>query len=200
MNGEIRALMAGADSLERSGRTAAAADLYTQLGVDLYGTPEGAEASRRAIALDQRPDVIAYRKRAADLVAEEHARAAAFGEIVLKMQKGDTPKAQKIVDKIGIPELLHLKTDGDSLEKSYAKRMLAYEAAYLGYYEPKNFMDRKQGVQAATLLEVFAAIAPWSTEQCEVLDQARALMNEKARAAAPTCPAPAAKPAANGSR
>jgi predicted esterase len=189
MSAHVRSMIRNADSLERIGKVAASADAFAQLAVALQGSTEGADAERRARALEARRDVIALREKQAKLADEEHKRSQGLNSAMRDIQQGvGTTDPAKIVKSLGIPELRRLAVQGDSLERPFAARVLALDAVFLGFYEPRGYLEQKQPARAIAVLEVYAAIAPWSAQQCAFLAQARALMSPAERAGAPECP------------
>jgi predicted esterase len=193
MSAQIASMIRAADSLERIGRMAAAADAFAQIAVALQGSREGADAERRARMLEERKDVIALREKQAKLADEEHKRSQDLNTALGDIKRGGDP--EKLVKQLGIADLKTMAARGDSLERPYAARVLALDAVFMGFYEPRGYLERKEPAHAVAALRVYAAIAPWNPQQCEFLSQARAMMSETERTGAPACPNPETGPA-----
>jgi predicted esterase len=185
---QIREQMLSADSLERQGHVAAAADAFAQLSVGLKSRPEAAEATLRSRALDARPDVRAIRRREDQLAAEELSRAVKLSQVLVEIRRGDpSVDAGELVRRHEFPRLKRLAAEGDSLERPFASRVLAFAAVSLGFYEPQRYLELGQPGRAVTALKVLAGISPWNAQQCAILARARALMTEAERQSVPSC-------------
>jgi hypothetical protein len=185
---EIRTESRHVDDLERRGELVAAADAFAQLALTLRDRPEAHEAQRRARVLDGRADVRGVRQRLSDLASQEVVRAGGLTAAVVALRQTDnraTP--DEVIRRLEIPRLKQLETQGDSLERPFARRVLASMSSALGFYEPRRYLELHQPARAVMVLKVAAAIGQWSGQQCEFLVQARALMPVAERASVPVC-------------
>ena len=187
---EIGSRWQEADSLEEVGQPARAADRLAELALTLAGRPDAERAARRARDLEQRALVSAFRDRAAELARDEGARVQAVGAVLVDVRRADRRvDPEELVRRLDVARLKRLAAEGDSLERPFAERVLAFEAVYLGFYEPRRYLARQQSDRAVASLQAYAAIAPWGPAQCAFLAEARAEMREAERASAPSCPA-----------
>ncbi len=156
-----------ADSLATAGRILDAAERYDELDALVGTRPFGATIHARSQELAANPAVIAERKLVADLDARYAERKSEtelyFAQLHIK------PKGrEEIIRDLDINGLMKTVAEGDSLEKQWAGRVLALLQVSLGFYEPRAYLAQNRPLQAIAMLETFAAIAPWSTGQCEM--------------------------------
>jgi predicted esterase len=186
---EIGARWHEVDSLEQAGQPARAADRLAELALTLAGRPEADRAARRAHDLEQRAEVSAFRDRAAELAKEEGARVQAVGSVLVDVRRADRRvDPEELVRRLDVAGLKRLAAEGDSLQRPVAERVLAFEAVYLGFYEPRRYLERQQPGRAVAALEAYRAMAPWGPQHCAFLAEARSALPEAERPAVPVCP------------
>jgi predicted esterase len=156
-----------ADSLATAGRILDAAEQYDQLDALVGARSNGATIHARARELAENAAVIGASKRLADLDASFLDRKAET-ELYLAQLRIKPKSREEIIRDLDINELLKTAAESDSLEKQWAGRVLALLQVSLGFYEPRAYLAQNRPLQAIAMLEVFAAIAPWSTGQCEM--------------------------------
>lgn len=178
-----------ADSLETGGQVFLAAEALAALSNAVVGRPEQPELVKRATAMATRPAVVEMRRRLSELDVRDVERGQRLSATLADIRR-DPKRAnpQDIVKRIDIAELKRLSTRGDSIERPWAQRVLARTQVFLGFYEPRYYLDQRQPAGALAMLEAVAAITPWGQQHCALIAQAVALMSEAERAKAPGCP------------
>jgi len=178
-----------ADSLEAAGHVFMAAEALAALSNAIVGRREHAEAVKRTTAMAARPAVVEMRRRLAELDVRDLERGQRLSATLADIRR-DPKRAnpQDIVRRLDIAELKRLSTQGDSIERPWAQRVLARTQVFLGFYEPRYYLDQRQPIGAVAMLEAVASISPLGPQHCALLAQAAALMSESERAKLPACP------------
>ena len=189
MTRQVQSEIQYADSLEAGGRVFQAAEAMADLATSIGGRREEADVAKRATVLNSNPAVVAMRKRIADLDARDFARSQRLSATLADVRRDPQhANAQDLVKRLEIAELKRLSAQGDSIERPWADRVLARTQAFLGFYEPRSYLEQRQPAGAVVMLQAFTSIAPWNPQHCAFLAQAAALMTEADRAKVPSCP------------
>ncbi len=177
-----------ADSLEKSGQWMLAADAFSEISRIIARRSEAAGVSQRVRELDERPAVAAIRRRLQELARQELLRVARTDGVLSEFRKSDHPdNAEVLGQRLDIASLKQLSVEGDSLQRPWASRLIAHDAVFLGFYEPRHFLEIRQPARAVTLLQAYAMIAPWSPQHCAMLLEAAKQMPVEERARAARC-------------
>ena len=186
---QVQSEMRYADSLEAAGHVFFAAEAIAALSNAIVGRREQLEVLKRATAMAARPAVVEMRRRLAALDVRDLERGQRLSATLADIRR-DPKRAnpQDIVKRLDIAELKRLSTQGDSIERPWAQRVLARTQVFLGFYEPRYYIDQRQPAGAVAMLQAVAAITPWGPQHCALLGQAVALMSEAERTKAPACP------------
>jgi hypothetical protein len=177
------------DSLEARGQALLAADALANLASAIEGRREQPEVAKRAASLESRPVVVELRRRLADLDSRDFARSQRLSATLAEVRRDpQRARSQDIVKRLDIVELKRIAVQGDSIERPWAERVLTRTQAYLGFYEPRYYIEQRKPAGAVAMLQALTAIAPWGPQHCALLAQAVALMTDADRAKAPTCP------------
>jgi len=177
------------DSLEANGRVFFAAEALANFANGIGGRREQAELSRRTALLASRPSVVEMRRRLAELDNRDIERGQRLSATLADVRRNPRrATADDITRRLDIPELKRLAMQGDSIERPWAERVLARTQVFLGFYEPRYYIDQREPAGAVAMLQALKAIAPWGSQHCALLAQAVALMADVERAKAPTCP------------
>jgi predicted esterase len=175
--------------LEARGQWLMAADEWQELSLAYAGWPVAAIAKARADSLNDQRSVLTMRKRLGELDTRFSDRNAAMLEALGKVRsdpKVGDPAA--LAKSLKLDELKRLAASGDSLERPWATRMLASTQAFLGFYEPRQYLEAKEPVRAVLMLETLRLVAPWTPQHCAFLRQAAAMTREELRGSLPVCP------------
>ena len=178
-----------ADSLESAGHVFNAAEALAALSNAIVGRREHPEVVTRTTAMAARPAVVEMRRRLAELDVRDLERGQRLSATLADIRR-DPKRAnpQDIIRRLDIAELKRFSTQGDSIERPWAQRVLARTQVFLGFYEPRYYLDQRQPIGAVAMLEAVASISPLGPQHCALLAQAAALMSESERAKLPACP------------
>ncbi len=179
-----------ATDLESHGQWLTAAnELATiALGYASWDAAAAAAARARADSLDRRDAVKALRRAYADHDARfARENASILRELTRVRGDRDAHDTDALARALHLAELKTLATTGDSLDRPWAARVLASAQAFLGFYEPRAYLEQRQPVRALLMLETFRRIVPWSPQQCAFIAQAVAMLPDSARAIATHC-------------
>lgn len=176
------------DSLESSGHWSAAAEAAAELSIALGRAEQAKQFDRRARELAGRKAVIELRTRQHDLDERETRRATELAAMLANVRRAhESPDVDSLTRLAGIAELRRTAASGDSLERPWARRVLANEQVMFGFYEPRYYLEQHSPEKAIAMLRAGATITPWTAQQCAFVSQAAAMLPEAARTTAPRC-------------
>jgi predicted esterase len=173
LGAHLEAELAQAGDLERRGKGAEALRLYEGISRDHGPWPTAGLASARARVLRESSAVKRYQSESRRLTELYLEQAAVLRETLLwARSQPESPPPEMLARKLGISELREKLERGDSLEAASAARLLARIHVWLGFYEPRTYLERGMPERAVSMLEAAVRIGPIQGDGCGLLRSA----------------------------
>ncbi len=165
--------VARAAELDRLGRWAEALRLDEAIARDYAPRSEATAAAARGAALRSSATVTRYEAEARRLADADLQQSLALpNTFAWARAQAAAPSVETLTKKLHIAELERRVEQGDSLEASSARRVLARVLVNLAFYEPRAYLAAGAPERALRMFEAAVTIGPIQGEGCALLHAA----------------------------
>jgi predicted esterase len=196
----LAADLARARELEGLGEVYPAFLRYRAIAADFTGLRDVSAVSARAAELGRGPAVRQATRRIREMVDRNHEYLRSLVRFLERFRKAEKPPSlDRSLKELRVAELKRRQADkADTVAALAAGRLLEHVSVYSSFYEPRDYLERKDPVRALAMLAIADAVDPGSPGVC--YSRARALSmlgrNEEAVVAV-ECWAQAVRPSAD---